>query len=178
MRLSKTVRDQEVASPEGLEPPTSDLEGRCSIQLSYGLCGPGEAERRMVEAAGFELGTCWSQSSATTWHPRALRPNPTDHNRRILPRQVAGPRARGIAGAREPIQRPVLDALCDAASPRGDQRSGVPPEFQLLIVLLIKLPPSVSGPVCSCCPAPNSRATTCASATWLMCEKNQSTLSS
>ena len=26
-----------VASPEGLEPPTSDLEGRCSIQLSYGL---------------------------------------------------------------------------------------------------------------------------------------------
>ena len=28
---------QQVASPEGLEPPTSDLEGRCSIQLSYGL---------------------------------------------------------------------------------------------------------------------------------------------
>ena len=27
------------ASPEGLEPPTSDLEGRCSIQLSYGLRG-------------------------------------------------------------------------------------------------------------------------------------------
>jgi hypothetical protein len=26
-----------VVSPEGLEPPTSDLEGRCSIQLSYGL---------------------------------------------------------------------------------------------------------------------------------------------
>ena len=31
--------DAKVASPEGLEPPTSDLEGRCSIQLSYGLKG-------------------------------------------------------------------------------------------------------------------------------------------
>jgi transposase-like protein len=31
---------RELASPEGLEPPTSDLEGRCSIQLSYGLRDP------------------------------------------------------------------------------------------------------------------------------------------
>jgi hypothetical protein len=28
-----------LACPEGLEPPTSDLEGRCSIQLSYGQTG-------------------------------------------------------------------------------------------------------------------------------------------
>ena len=33
-----------LASPEGLEPPTSDLEGRCSIQLSYGLTA-GESLR-------------------------------------------------------------------------------------------------------------------------------------
>lgn len=26
----------ELAAPEGLEPSTSDLEGPCSIQLSYG----------------------------------------------------------------------------------------------------------------------------------------------
>ena len=39
LRLNETASIQEVASPEGLEPPTSDLEGRCSIQLSYGLKG-------------------------------------------------------------------------------------------------------------------------------------------
>ena len=27
---------RQVARPEGVEPPTSGLEGRCSIQLSYG----------------------------------------------------------------------------------------------------------------------------------------------
>jgi hypothetical protein len=36
-RRQWTSVDAKVASPEGLEPPTSDLEGRCSIQLSYGL---------------------------------------------------------------------------------------------------------------------------------------------
>ena len=35
-----------MVSPEGLEPPTSDLEGRCSIQLSYGLgVEPGGAQK-------------------------------------------------------------------------------------------------------------------------------------
>ena len=50
-----------MVSPEGLEPPTSDLEGRCSIQLSYGLKtafysrlshGRGFAARRAHERAG------------------------------------------------------------------------------------------------------------------------------
>ena len=63
------------ASPEGLEPPTSDLEGRCSIQLSYGLCrrpvtavrrGTGDGMKKVVGAAGFELATYWSQTSCAT----------------------------------------------------------------------------------------------------------------
>ena len=30
------IEKEKVARPEGLEPPTLCLEGRCSIQLSYG----------------------------------------------------------------------------------------------------------------------------------------------
>ena len=29
--------NENLATPEGLEPPTLCLEGRCSIQLSYGI---------------------------------------------------------------------------------------------------------------------------------------------
>ena len=55
-----------MASPEGLEPPTSDLEGRCSIQLSYGLVEGQRLGERVVGAAGFELATYWSQTSCAT----------------------------------------------------------------------------------------------------------------
>jgi hypothetical protein len=35
-RILAQIIENEVARPEGLEPTTSCLEGRCSIQLSYG----------------------------------------------------------------------------------------------------------------------------------------------
>ena len=33
------IEKEKVARPEGLEPPTLCLEGRCSIRLSYGRVG-------------------------------------------------------------------------------------------------------------------------------------------
>ena len=36
-----------MACPEGIEPPTTCLEGRCSIQLSYGQI-PGWREARKI----------------------------------------------------------------------------------------------------------------------------------
>ncbi len=77
---------EEMACPEGLEPPTCCLEGSCSIQLSYGQAEPqsqaplprGACKDKkgpqggpfcfsmMVGAAGFELATLCSQSRCAT----------------------------------------------------------------------------------------------------------------
>src|SRR5262245_31745587 len=54
-----------LARPEGFEPPTCGLEGRCSIQLRYGRAefdGPTE----LVGARGFEPPTLCSQSRCAT----------------------------------------------------------------------------------------------------------------
>ena len=63
------VRNRDLACPEGIEPPTTRLEGRCSIQLSYGqgrTKGPGRAFIDLVGAKGFEPSTLWSQTRCAT----------------------------------------------------------------------------------------------------------------
>ena len=63
----KNNRQQTLACPEGLEPPTLGLEGRCSIQLSYGQSVlKQKCQRSLVGAAGFEPATLCSQSRCAT----------------------------------------------------------------------------------------------------------------
>ena len=44
-----------MACPEGIEPPTTCLEGRCSIQLSYGQI-PGRTEPWILPTSALEPG--------------------------------------------------------------------------------------------------------------------------
>ena len=60
---------KKMACPEGLEPPTYGLEGRCSIQLSYGQIKKALCRAflgKVVGAKGFEPSTLWSQTRCAT----------------------------------------------------------------------------------------------------------------
>ena len=68
---------ESLACPAGVEPATYGLEGRCSIQLSYGQILAGSisrTNREMVGVQGFEPWTPCSQSRCAT----RLRYTPTE----------------------------------------------------------------------------------------------------
>ena len=78
-----TTTATNLARPQGLEPRTLALEGRCSIQLSYErmlIYLFLKIKKSMVGVAGFEPATLWSQTKCAT----KLRYTPSQLTKSII----------------------------------------------------------------------------------------------